>query len=123
MNEGIMGFYKGLFPSILMTNNPVIQFTCYEIMRNKILQGTNQELTSKMIVIISLISKLITTFATYPMLTIKTLFQANETKTDKEIFEIIRNILKNDGTFGLYKGKIQFVLFLKEFFRSYFKSF
>jgi len=102
-NEGITGFYKGLLPSLLMTTNPIIQFTLYEILRKKILNYG--ELTRGGIVLISIISKLITTFITYPMLTIKTLFQANETKTDQQVFEVISNILKTDGSFGLYKGK------------------
>ena len=102
--EGISGFYKGLLPSLLMTCNPILQFTLYEILRDKVIKS-GLDLSSKYIIIISLISKIITTFSTYPMLTIKTLFQANETKTDNELFSIIKDMMKKDGVFGLFKGK------------------
>ena len=38
------------------------------------------------------------------MLTIKTLFQSNDHKSNKEIFDIILSTLKEKGILGLYRG-------------------
>jgi len=110
-NEGIGGFYKGLLPSLLMTINPVIFYTLYEIMRNIVVSGTTDgNISSTSVFIITFIAKIVTTFVTYPMLTIKTLFQANETKSDNELLSIIKNIIKKEGFFGLYKGNYKFII-------------
>ena len=41
---------------------------------------------------------------TYPILTIKTLFQANENKSNAEILSILNELVKSNGFSGLYKG-------------------
>jgi adenine nucleotide transporter 17 len=103
--EGIKGFYKGLIPSIFMTANPVIQFIIYEFLRSKLVD-VKGDIKAVHVVLISLISKLITTLITYPMLTVKTLFQANEKKSNSEIFDILSNLSKEEGLPGFYKGII-----------------
>lgn len=101
--EGFGSFFKGLIPSLFLTINPVIQFTIYEYMRNSIIK-IKGELSSINIIYISFVSKLITTLITYPVLTIKTLFQANDKKTNAEIIIILNQLLKNEGIGGFYKG-------------------
>ena len=101
--EGASSFFKGLIPSLFLTINPVIQFTVYEYMRNSIMK-IKGELSSLNIIYISFVSKLITTLITYPILTIKTLFQANDKKTNSEIFTILNELMKNEGLGGFYKG-------------------
>lgn len=102
--EGIGGFFKGIYPSLALTVNPVIQFIIYEYLRIKCLDSNN-EISGLNVIVISLISKLITTIVTYPMLIIKTFFQVNENKTNKEIYKIIYNIYNEKGCLGFYKGK------------------
>ena len=101
--EGIISFYRGLIPSLFLTINPVIQFTIYEYMKNGIL-NLSGNLSSLNIIYISFVSKLITTLITYPILTIKTLFQANENKSNAEILSILNELVKSNGFSGLYKG-------------------
>jgi len=103
--EGIGAFFKGLIPSLFLTANPVINFIIYELLRIRLLD-TKGNISAVNIIIISIISKLITTLVTYPMLTIKTLFQSNENKTNPEIFEILKKLFKDEGVKGFYKGKI-----------------
>jgi hypothetical protein len=101
--EGISGFFKGLFPSLILTINPVIQFITYELMKSKLLDSDGN-LSGLNIIFCSIISKFITTIVTYPILTIKTLFQANEKESNKTIFKIILKLLSEEGIKGLYKG-------------------
>jgi len=108
-DEGLSGFFKGLIPALFMTSNPVIQFVLYELLRVKMSNNLG-EISGYNIVLISIISKYITTIITYPMLTIKTLFQANETKSNSEIIEILIKLFKEEGIGGYYKGKQDFNL-------------
>jgi len=101
--EGIGGFYKGLVPSLFLTANPVIQFVLYEFLRVK-LADLKGNISVFNIILISIVSKLITTLVTYPILTIKTLFQANEKRKNSEILEILTNLFHNEGVKGFYKG-------------------
>lgn len=101
--EGLSGFFKGLTPALILTINPVIQFIIYEVLKKYFL-STKGHFSTLQIIITSIISKLITTLITYPILTIKTLFQANRNKENKEIIEIIEKLFKNEGISGFYKG-------------------
>ena len=101
--EGFSAFFKGVLPAIIMTINPVIQYIIYEYLRLKLKQSDNT-LSVGNILWTSILSKLITTIITYPMLTIKTLFQSNDHKSNKEIFDIILSTLKEKGILGLYRG-------------------
>jgi adenine nucleotide transporter 17 len=105
--EGIGAFFKGVVPAIILTINPVIQFILYEFLRAKLVDEKGN-ISGINIIIISIISKLITTLITYPMLTVKTLFQANENKPNKEIFAILNKMMQEEGIGGYYKGKNNF---------------
>jgi solute carrier family 25 (peroxisomal adenine nucleotide transporter), member 17 len=104
-DEGLGGFFKGVLPALILTCNPVIQFVIYEFLRAKFLDSKGN-ISGLNIVLISIISKLVTTITTYPILTVKTLFQANENKTNQEIFNIIFKLMKDEGIGGFYKGRI-----------------
>lgn len=101
--EGIGGFFKGLGPSLILCTNPMIQYGVYEVLREKLLDSEGN-ISGKQVILISLFSKLITTLITYPILTIKTLFQDNKDKTTKELKQLILNVLKDKGLLALYKG-------------------
>jgi adenine nucleotide transporter 17 len=102
--EGMKGFFKGILPSLVLTVNPIISFVVYESMRVRLVDS-NGYVSGYNVIIMSLISKLIATMLTYPILTIKTLFQANEKLSSKELIAIIQALLANEGIGGLYKGK------------------
>ena len=101
LEEGFGGFFKGVLAGIILTVNPIISFMLYELMKEKL--GKNK-ISVINIILISLISKLIATIFTYPMLTVKTLFQGSENQSNKEILEILLNIFRKDGLGGYYKG-------------------
>jgi hypothetical protein len=102
-DEGVGGFFKGIVPSLILTFSPVIQFTSYEVLKNN-LSDSNGKISNKNLVIISLLSKFISIFLNYPMLTFKTLYQSNSTLSNQEIIIIIKKVFYKEGIYGLYKG-------------------
>lgn len=109
--EGFSGYYKGFLPSVFLTINPIIQYIIYEFLKSKMIDA-NGIISSKNIIIISAFSKFVTTYLTYPALTIKTLYQANENKTAGELKDLIINMVKNNGFLYLYKGNFIYYLFI-----------
>jgi len=101
--EGIGAFYKGIIPSLFLTLNPVIQFTSYEILRNSFTNSIG-EITNKNIILISFISKIITILINYPLMTIKTLYQADSKTSSENTFNILVKMIKEEGLIFLYKG-------------------
>lgn len=97
-NEGIKGLFKGLVPSLVLTINPMIQFTIYETLRRQY-RNSLGELSNKNIILISFISKLVTTVITYPLITIKTLYMM---KSEKE--PDLMDIIRRQGLLAFYKG-------------------
>lgn len=104
--EGIEAFFKGILPSLFLTLNPVIQFSIYEILKDSFAKSPSG-LTTKHIAFISFISKFVTTVVTYPLMTIKTIFQANDVKSTEVVLHYLYELLKNDGIKGYYRGKDQ----------------
>lgn len=101
--EGFGAFYKGIIPSLILTLNPVIQFTSYEVLRNSF-SDAKGKISNKNIIIISFISKIITILINYPLMTIKSMYQANNKSTDDNTFNILVKMIKEEGLVSLYKG-------------------
>lgn len=101
--EGIEGFFKGITPSLILTLNPVIQFTIYEFMKDNFARSSSG-LKAHHIAFISFVSKFVTTIVTYPLMTIKTIFQANDKKSSEQILKFLLDLLKKDGIKGYYNG-------------------
>jgi hypothetical protein len=102
--EGLSGFYKGLIPCLILTINPIIQYVIYEFLKKKI--SKNGLISSASIIWISALSKLISTLITYPIITVKTLIQANEKKNPLEVLKLLSKIIKENGPLYLFKGNI-----------------
>jgi len=103
--DGFAGFFKGLVPSLLLTLNPIVQFALYEALKTF---QTNElgEVTSKAIAIAGMLSKLVSTVVIYPLLSIKTLYQArNKSDSGVSTLTVVMEILKKEGIGGLFKGK------------------
>lgn len=104
--EGLVGFFKGIVPSLLLTLNPIIQFTIYESMKTYFTTAKG-EVSNNTIAISSMTSKLISTIVNYPLISIKTLYQAR-TKDDTNLSmpDLISKIINNEGILGLFKGNL-----------------
>lgn len=102
-DDGLKGFLKGIVPSLILTLNPVIQFTSYEVLRRSF-ADENGKISNINLVIVSSLSKLLTIFSNYPLITIKTLCQANTKGRPEDIWKLIITVYKIEGLLGFYKG-------------------
>lgn len=105
-NEGFKGFFKGLIPSLILIINPIIQFTIYDGLE-RIYKSKHPQtgLKNNEIVLMSFISKLVTTIVTYPITTFKTIKMSNSTNsTDAGNSFTFFDVISNYGLLSLYKG-------------------
>ena len=81
-NEGIAGFFKGTIPNLILVTNPMINFVIYEAVKKNAIKkfGSERKIPFSSIFLMSSVSKIIATYATYPILTIKVQQQANANK-------------------------------------------
>jgi adenine nucleotide transporter 17 len=101
---GLSGFYRGIVPSLILTLNPVIQFTTYDLMKAFISKSRNGKVSSLDLILISLTTKLFTVLSNYPLITTKTLFQANTKLSACQMLGLLKNMYSNEGILGFYKG-------------------
>ncbi len=102
-HEGLGGFYKGIIPSLILALNPVILFTTYQVLR-KSFSDIKGNISNKNILIISFISKVITILINYPLMTIKSLYQANSNLKSEEVWQLLVKLINEESYTGLYKG-------------------
>lgn len=102
--DGFMGFFKGVFPSLLLTLSPLIQFALYEPIKSAFTDKSGH-IQNHYIILATIVSKLVSTVTTYPLISIRTLIQAkNKEDSDLSGYEIITGILNKDGILGFFKG-------------------
>ncbi|XP_021664957.2 peroxisomal nicotinamide adenine dinucleotide carrier isoform X4 [Hevea brasiliensis] len=113
---GVCGFWKGVFPTLIMVSNPSIQFMLYEIMLKKLKKqralskkGGNR-VTALEIFLLGALAKLGATVVTYPLLVVKSRLQVKQLKTvDKKhhyegTLDAILKMIQYEGFYGFYKG-------------------
>lgn len=115
-NEGILGFYKGLVPSLFGVTHVIVQFPVYEYLKKSLQEkeslcsikkndSNDHELSVKSILIASSTSKIIASFFTYPHEIIRTRLQTqNSNQKYNGIKHLISMIIKNEGLFTFYNG-------------------
>lgn len=90
-NEGIAGFFKGITMSIVLTSNPVIQYTCFEYLKKRF---PNKSFAA--LFVYGGLAKFIATLLTYPIQTLRTRLQLNE-KDNKSFQEDLLYLLSKDS--------------------------
>ncbi|KAK5795565.1 peroxisomal nicotinamide adenine dinucleotide carrier-like [Gossypium arboreum] len=113
---GLLGFWKGVFPTLIMVSNPSIQFMLYETMLKKLKkrralskQGNNG-VTALEIFLLGALAKLGATVVTYPLLVVKSRLQAKQVTTGdkrhhyKGTLDAILKMIRYEGFAGFYKG-------------------
>eukprot|EP01018_Ginkgo_biloba_P034323 Gb_03470 [translate_table: standard] len=113
---GILGFWKGVLPTLIMVSNPSIQFMIYESLlkrlraRRALKKEGLQNATAPEIFLLGAIAKLGATVVTYPLLVVKSRLQAKqETGGDKAhhytgTLDAIAKMIRHEGLSGFYKG-------------------
>ncbi|XP_062092535.1 peroxisomal nicotinamide adenine dinucleotide carrier [Humulus lupulus] len=113
---GVLGFWRGVFPTLIMVSNPSIQFMLYETMLKKLRkrrdlskQGNNG-ITALEAFLLGAVAKLGATVVTYPLLVVKARLQAKQVATGdrrhhyKGTLDAILKMIRYEGFYGFYKG-------------------
>ncbi|XP_058207204.1 peroxisomal nicotinamide adenine dinucleotide carrier isoform X2 [Rhododendron vialii] len=113
---GVLGFWKGVLPTLIMVSNPSIQFMLYETLLKKLKQRRalskkdNNGVTALEIFLLGALAKLGATVVTYPLLVVKARLQAKQvTGGDKRhhykgTLDAITKMIHYEGFNGFYKG-------------------
>ncbi|KAK8629650.1 hypothetical protein V6N13_078483 [Hibiscus sabdariffa] len=113
---GFLGFWKGVFPTLIMVSNPAIQFMLYETMlkklkkRRSISSPGNSGVTAWEIFLFGALAKLGATAVTYPLNVVKARLQAKQVTTGdqrhqyKGTLDAILKMIRYEGFHGFYKG-------------------
>lgn len=113
---GLWGFWRGVFPTLIMVSNPSIQFMLYETMLKKIKERRalrkkdNSGVTALEIFLLGALAKLGATIVTYPLLVVKARLQAKQVTTGdkrhhyKGTLDAILKMIRYEGFYGFYKG-------------------
>lgn len=106
-NEGIEKLWSGTHASLLLSINPAIQFSVYEGIKRYLTKIYGQEKPSVFyFFFLGALSKLISTFITYPLQLVQTRLRHGDKaeKTETGTIEMLMQILKAKGIKGLYLG-------------------
>ncbi|ODV90877.1 hypothetical protein CANCADRAFT_2599 [Tortispora caseinolytica NRRL Y-17796] len=104
LNEGgIKALFAGLGPALVLVINPILQYTVFEQLRNLI--ERRRRMTPRDAFLLGALGKLIATFVTYPIVTLKTRMQvAKKGENYKGLIGSFTDIIKSEGWSGLYSG-------------------
>ena len=118
--NGLVGFWKGVVPSLVMVSNPAIQFMFFEWLQHKRADAKRStQMTAGEVFGMSALAKLAATLITYPLLVVKSTVQNASKQAERErraaasgagskqrspILEVALHILKTEGAAGFYKG-------------------
>ncbi|XP_019460795.1 PREDICTED: peroxisomal nicotinamide adenine dinucleotide carrier-like [Lupinus angustifolius] len=113
---GVVGFWKGVIPALIMVCNPSIQFMIYEsslkhlrAKRTAKKQG-NQSVTALEVFLLGALAKLGATVSTYPLLVVKSRLQAKQEIGGSNSYrysgtvDAILKMIRYEGLPGFYKG-------------------
>jgi len=107
-SDGILGFYRGLLPSLFGVSHGALQFMAYEQL--KIYRGSSklrhqQELSALDFLVLSGLAKLFAGSATYPYQVVRARLQTYDAdKTYKSARDVLIQVWKQEGLRGFYKG-------------------
>lgn len=106
--EGVLGFFRGLLPALVLVINPVIQYTVFERAKGWLESRRTAPLNAVDFFALGALSKLCATSITYPYIVVKSRMQlkesSDETQRYKSLFDGLKKIVKAEGIAGLYKG-------------------
>ncbi|KAL1923646.1 uncharacterized protein VTP21DRAFT_8626 [Calcarisporiella thermophila] len=102
--DGILAFWQGVVPALILVINPVIQYTVFEQLKGRLQR--NRKLTNFDFFWLGAVSKLVATGVTYPYIVIKSRMQLRQSEKTryKSVFDGLRKIIQTEGVEGLYKG-------------------
>ncbi|CAM9016606.1 hypothetical protein WICANDRAFT_76973 [Wickerhamomyces anomalus NRRL Y-366-8] len=106
--EGILGFWKGLTPSLMGVSQGALQFTMYDTLKYRF-RGDDGlgKLKVYEYIIMSCVSKITATLMVYPCQVLKSRLQDYESITKrKTVKQVVEGIWRLEGIGGFYKGVV-----------------
>ncbi|KAJ1795907.1 hypothetical protein LPJ59_004071 [Coemansia sp. RSA 2399] len=104
--DGVLSLWQGLIPALILVINPIIQYTAFEQLKNRVERVRN--MGSLDFFVLGAISKLCATSVTYPYILIKSRMQLKQSKNENEryssLMDGLRKVIASEGIAGLYKG-------------------
>lgn len=112
--EGWIGLYRGIGPSLLLVSHGVIQLTCYEYCKTWFLDTSDdwkrqRDRTLQVMesLVASTISKWMASITTYPLQVIRTRMQERNAMNNKlYMLQYLRCIIQEEGFIALYRGLV-----------------
>jgi adenine nucleotide transporter 17 len=124
--SGLAGFWKGLFPALVMVGNPTLQYILYERLTGRLLElrraaaaaaapagsrkaPAHARLATSDVFVLTAMAKCGATLLTYPMLLVKSRLQAMNKRTEEGaqyagVRDAVARILQAEGFGGFFKG-------------------
>lgn len=106
---GILGFWKGLVPTLVMVTNPALQFMIYETLLAKITakRPAGKGVSAGETFCMGAVAKLGATVTTYPLLVVKSRLQARQDIASMRYtgtLDAILKMIRHEGWSGFYRG-------------------
>lgn len=106
--EGLLGLYSGLGPTMLGVSHVAIQFPLYEYLKTKATQRsegcTADALGPGWLICVSALSKMVASTATYPHEVIRSYMHIEGSGAFSALGSVCRKIYNQDGVSGFYRG-------------------
>ena len=107
-SEGLLGFYRGLVPSLFGVSHGALQFMAYEqlkIYKGHNLEGGQKELGATDFLALSGLAKIFAGSATYPYQVVRARLQMYDAdRTYKSARDVVAQVWRKEGVAGFYKG-------------------
>lgn len=106
--EGLLGLYSGLGPTMLGVSHVAIQFPLYEYLKTKAAQRSEgcraDALGPGALICVSAVSKMVASTATYPHEVIRSYMHIEGSGAFSALGSVCRKIYRQDGISGFYRG-------------------
>ena len=107
-SEGLLGFYRGLTPSLFGVSHGALQFMAYEqlkVYRGHNLEGKQKDLVAADFLVLSGLAKIFAGSATYPYQVVRARLQMYDAdRTYKSARDVVTQMWRKEGMAGFYKG-------------------
>lgn len=107
-SEGLLGFYRGLVPSLFGVSHGALQFMAYEqlkIHRGHSLDGGKKDLGAADFMLLSGLAKVFAGSTTYPYQVVRARLQMYDAEsTYKSARDVVAQVWRKEGLAGFYKG-------------------
>lgn len=107
-SEGLLGFYRGLVPSLFGVSHGALQFMAYEqlkVYRGRTLDGGQKDLVAADFLVLSGLAKILAGSMTYPYQVVRARLQMYDAgRTYKSARDVVAQVWRKEGLRGFYKG-------------------